>query len=407
MSDQVPGKKYENQTPEEATRNQKWRVLLNKWRNKAAQQKEAPGNRVIQRDGKLWTKNSERQEDDHVNNGEEREAVYASNLEINDSRQYEFEQDTVKLGRKHQPKNATSYHPRYCHWGEKRENRAPILFELYRKDRQNPSYAPGAMVDDQGRVVLDPDGWPVVDWDLPTRIGSMVGGHLIETIRREDSRIKVLDLRARMLPETRPTKTALANRQAWFRRAARCVVWDSKERKGKHWEQNIINDMTPNMIERNSTRHLRDLTSQELREIEDKNWGRNEKYFTRARSKLLSIEERQSKRLKLDLKYGLSKERNSATSPSPILSQKFAESAKPQQSLSQDFSGQQLHSQEISGPYTTSYRVFPVLATDTGYSYLPNDPPPQRAAPRDTLAEAVEKARTEEEEKAVDGAKDS
>lgn len=113
-----------------------------------------------------------------------------------------------------------------------------LLFRLECNDYPVPEYMPNRWFD-RGRVVLDIDNNPMKDWaNIPLMLVLNADPWLLENTRREDTRITLKDLRARMPLQvlsrkgnTKPQGTLLAlgmqtNR---FRPRATCPAWNVRE----------------------------------------------------------------------------------------------------------------------------------------------------------------------------------
>ena len=156
--------------------------------------------------------------------------------------------------------DVTAFHLDHKSWGEAREQRPKILFEYKRNGRNDPDYDVGIWMDN-GRVVLGPDGLPIRDFhDLPKLCSSQMEGFRMEAISRLDSRISISDFRARMMRDALPGANAISMRKTRFRNKGRCMAWD--RRAGTDfYEVNLKKEMTQDMINRNSTEELEDLSS--------------------------------------------------------------------------------------------------------------------------------------------------
>lgn len=114
---------------------------------------------------------------------------------------------------------------------------------------------------DNGRVVLGPDGSPVRDFrDIPKLCSSQMEGFRMEAISRLDSRIAISDFRARMMRDDLPGANAISMRKTRFRTRGRCLAWD-KRAGSDFYEVQLKDEMTRDMINRNSTEELEDLSS--------------------------------------------------------------------------------------------------------------------------------------------------
>ena len=142
---------------------------------------------------------------------------------------------------------------------------------------------------DDGRVVLDLDNNPVMDFrDLPATLSSEVEPALLEAIRRIEPRIRWQDCRARLsvfplvvsnlqrLTDSRPIEhkggktvggNALNSRARHFRLENRIAIWDKKRRGTKELNGSIEKDMSPAALAANSTRELSKLSKQEQKDV--------------------------------------------------------------------------------------------------------------------------------------------
>ncbi len=82
----------------------------------------------------------------------------------------------------------------------------------------------------------------------------------MEAISRLDSRISISDFRARMMRDGLPGANAISMRKTRFRNRCRCLAWD-KRAGTDFYEEQLSDEMTDDMINRNSTEELDDLTS--------------------------------------------------------------------------------------------------------------------------------------------------
>lgn len=114
---------------------------------------------------------------------------------------------------------------------------------------------------DIGRVVLGPDGVPIRDFrDIPKLCSSQMEGFRMEAISRLDSRISISDFRARMMRDGLPGANAISMRKTRFRTRCRCLAWDRRA-GSDFYEEQLRDEMTDDMINRNSTEELDDLSS--------------------------------------------------------------------------------------------------------------------------------------------------
>lgn len=198
--------------------------------------------------------------------------------------------------------DVTSYHPDQRTWGPSRYDHWPfmpdkLLFRLECNGYPVPEYKPGLWYD-QGRLVFDLDNNPVKKWkNIPLTLSSNADPWLLENIRREDTRITLKDLRARMPIQqlTRKdvlkplgTLSSLGMQLTRFRLRAACPAWN--EREGS----NVIRDyikalLSPKGLAANSTEELPGLSQWQQDESRKPNKGL---YPKRAGDRALSTEER-------------------------------------------------------------------------------------------------------------------
>ena len=105
------------------------------------------------------------------------------------------------------PYDETAFLASQQHWGEDRTHwhhiPGDLLNRLDRLGHKSRDYELHFMFDD-GRVVLDMDNHPVVDYeDIPIVLSSAFEGWCMEAIHRIDSRIERADWRARMVSQCR------------------------------------------------------------------------------------------------------------------------------------------------------------------------------------------------------------
>lgn len=121
---------------------------------------------------------------------------------------------------------------------------------------------------DNGRVVLGPDGLPIRNFrDIPLLCSSQMEGFRMEAISRLDSRITISDFRARMMRDGLQGANAMSMRKTRFRSKARCLAWDKRAGSDSH-EVKLKAEMTPDMINRNSTEELEDLSSAKAEKLQ-------------------------------------------------------------------------------------------------------------------------------------------
>lgn len=89
----------------------------------------------------------------------------------------------------------------------------------------------------------------------------------MEAISRMDSRIAISDFRARMMRDGLPGANALSMRKTRFRNKGRCLAWD-KRAGTDFYEVKLRKEMTDDMIKRNSTEELEDLSSGKVEKLQ-------------------------------------------------------------------------------------------------------------------------------------------
>ena len=163
------------------------------------------------------------------------------------------------------------------HRGSLREHRPEILFRIY-EDGVKPEKAEIWL--DNGRVVLDPDNHPVIDYpQIPKACSSQMEGWNMQAIQRINPRISHMDFRARMPHTQGPDKkplfgpTTFSNRMWRFRKEACCL--SLRRRAGTEALKKYIIDLLPmQCMMDNSTREFRDLTKEELATMDRLNKGK-------------------------------------------------------------------------------------------------------------------------------------
>lgn len=175
-----------------------------------------------------------------------------------------------------------------------------LLFRLECKGYPLPAYTPGLWYD-RDRVVLDIDNNPVKKWEnIPLTLASNADPWLLENIRREDRRITLKDLRARM-PHQQTTKkgvlkplgtlSSLGMQLTRFRMAAACPAWNDRE--GSDSIRDYIKGLlSPESLAANSTEELDGLSQWQQAESKKPNKGQ---YLKRAGDRALSSQERKKR----------------------------------------------------------------------------------------------------------------
>ena len=234
----------------------------------------------------------------------------------------------VRRPRGHEDTDVTTFFELWRHWRPTRKDgwsgiQADVLFCFDRGDYPKPDYNPGYLMD-EGRIVLDLDNHPVKDWrELPLCLSSHLDGSNIETVRRINQNLTMMDIRARM-PKfvlTGPTKntvtplfkiSALGNRANDFHERNACPSW--VVRGASHRFRNFIwSLMSREQRDANTTEGLSMLTDLQLAEFSIQAAGKS---LNKAGSRALPPEERDrrnaakaEKLLELRRKAGAQQER--------------------------------------------------------------------------------------------------
>ncbi|KAL9014487.1 MAG: hypothetical protein Q9173_000867 [Seirophora scorigena] len=186
-----------------------------------------------------------------------------------------------------------------------RELRPSVLLQ-WNQTEEPPKRMPDRWYHQQ-RLVLDVDNRPILKWlELPLTISGQCEGLRMEFYKRLNPSISMNDLKARMPPTTcrrgglkaTEVKTpALANRMTRDRCRTVLKAWQARQ-GSRHIETRILQIM-PQEIQRtilqtNSTRCFRDLTSEELEFVEAANRGTLEN-LAKAGTRLLDEETRRER----------------------------------------------------------------------------------------------------------------
>ncbi|KAL8667722.1 MAG: hypothetical protein Q9202_000577 [Teloschistes flavicans] len=168
--------------------------------------------------------------------------------------------------------DVTSYWPDHHDWGfSRRTDRPDVLFEFFAREKQSVSY-PGVMFS-QGKIVVDEDEIPIVNWPIPFCLSSQVEGARLEAMSRENgNRITKDDFKARMPPDylsrygerkAVAKAGALGMRRQRFRDQAGLVAFEFKQ-GGDSRKRAIVQCIPPadmaKVLLTNSTRHVPDLS---------------------------------------------------------------------------------------------------------------------------------------------------
>ncbi|KAI4197124.1 MAG: hypothetical protein LQ350_006138 [Teloschistes chrysophthalmus] len=170
--------------------------------------------------------------------------------------------------------DVTSYWPDHHDWGFLRRNDRPdVLFEFLPRAKKHIPY-PDVMFF-QGKIVIDEDHNPIVDWSIPFCLSSQVEGGRLEAMARQNgNKITKDDFKARMPPANLTkegkrkavvTSDALGMRRLRFRDRAGLLAFDL--RMGSESRKRAIIQCIPaasmvNVLLTNSTRDLTDLSTE-------------------------------------------------------------------------------------------------------------------------------------------------
>ncbi|KAF7514340.1 hypothetical protein GJ744_000110 [Endocarpon pusillum] len=185
----------------------------------------------------------------------------------------------------------TTFLARQKSWGfESKEARPSILFQLVPKIDQYPDrnkVVPWLEweVDGDTKVVLDVvSRSPLRGFkNIPVQLASNVEGGRLEAMGREDSRITSSDFLQHMIPlldengepkrdakgdilSDRPSRHVLDYARTQFRNKCRCLSWKTL-RNGSEFDRRLLNDITKQDKDANTTRNLPDLSDSEITAI--------------------------------------------------------------------------------------------------------------------------------------------
>ncbi|MCJ1263534.1 hypothetical protein MMC22_003404 [Lobaria immixta] len=194
------------------------------------------------------------------------------------------------------PNDVTSYLPSQKEWGANRVRNWPeILHRLEQRELRVPDYKVGDLYYN-GRIVLDIDNHPVLDYvDLPATLSTEFSGLHMEAIARLDPRISHNDFRVRM-PRTRqigrdgrtlrpsPSLSAIGMRMTRFRQQNGLLSWTRRE-GSKNISGFMMSRLPQENIVANSTRGVLPPSLVEQADARDKNKGQ---YAARAGGRALS-----------------------------------------------------------------------------------------------------------------------
>ncbi|KAL8951277.1 MAG: hypothetical protein Q9222_002732 [Ikaeria aurantiellina] len=181
------------------------------------------------------------------------------------------------------PLDVTSYWAPHKDFGfEDRETRPPVLFEWIPSKEFHPK--PDNMMD-RGRIVIDIDNHPVIDYPIPFALSSEVEAGRLEFMSRSNGRHPSKgDFRARMPPtvikkgEQRSLMTAnsIGMRRIRFRDIAGLPAANPRQHSDKR-KRALVQCIPPEIMQRilacNDTRCWRDLKPKEIQYIESVNRG--------------------------------------------------------------------------------------------------------------------------------------
>ncbi|KAI9762627.1 MAG: hypothetical protein M4579_000245 [Chaenotheca gracillima] len=167
--------------------------------------------------------------------------------------------------------DVTTFVPAQADWSLK--NLPGILYQLKRGDMQEPSYRLDRdwIEPSTGRPLPDPKrpGENFKEFrNIPRMLSSKVEGWRLEAWCREDSRVRLSDLRVRIQYPTgrMPSANALQMRKKRFREQHRMQAWNPRN-STKWWDDQIEADLTPEQLEANSTRGLQPYSNSHVQRI--------------------------------------------------------------------------------------------------------------------------------------------
>jgi hypothetical protein len=179
-----------------------------------------------------------------------------------------------------QGENVTIRRKEFAGWGpDRHDSRPEILFKLYpqgqyaytlendRRRKAPHEFRPE--LDSTGRVVLNGEDKPLKHSAImPITVSTEIGGWEMEAICRLDPDICHQDFIDRMLPAgvlrgKKPAKGTLNHRRRRDRMRMRILPWPVPSRLS-YSDQQVVNEMSPRQLQRNSTRGLRDLSKEEI-----------------------------------------------------------------------------------------------------------------------------------------------
>lgn len=184
----------------------------------------------------------------------------------------------------------TAYVASHRSWSEERGNGRPeVLFQFREAVKRTPFRPPSIyepLRDEQGRVYLNVDGFPIKSLDhMPLSVSTVIEGWEIEAICRLNPKIGDPDFRDRMAPvikkkskkasqqvDGRPSRQNINMRRLRARRKMRVLTWPEPETKTAH-DQLVVNEMDEWGLMNNSTARLADLTSAKNNALSAINYG--------------------------------------------------------------------------------------------------------------------------------------
>ncbi|KAL8713729.1 MAG: hypothetical protein Q9220_002255 [cf. Caloplaca sp. 1 TL-2023] len=181
------------------------------------------------------------------------------------------------------PLDVTSFWPPHKDFGfSTRDTRPPVLFNWILPKTFHPK--PNHMTDN-GRIVIDMDNHPVIDYPIPFALSSEIEAGRLELMSRSNHRQpSKADFRARMMPtivkrgEKKPLMTAnsIGMRRIRFRDIAglpAAEVRQHSDSRKRALVQCIPPDIMIKILAYNDTRYWRDMTVREVAYIENRNRG--------------------------------------------------------------------------------------------------------------------------------------
>jgi hypothetical protein len=206
----------------------------------------------------------------------------------------------------------TSYLHGQKDWGKNRDHRPAILFEFKLLENTHPATNPTnltCLVNNVRRVIIDViNNKPLRAFaHIPTTVSTKVEGWLMETWFRQDPSLKAEDLIQRMpytsndnVYASRKFINRLVRRRELFRDTGRCLSW-TKDIHTKKWDVHLINEMTATAdpANPNSTRHLKDLNTEENKAFKDETYMSG-KFHRKAGDKSLEGEKKKGKLQKIE-----------------------------------------------------------------------------------------------------------